>query len=61
MSDKLEADEKLVLFSFRRAKKMSHAGIELAVREGVLVKLDVTEKLDVQLAVSTMRLIREDF
>lgn len=45
-STPLSPDEQIVVEKFRAAKGMRHAGIEISVKDGMLVRLDVTEKVD---------------
>jgi hypothetical protein len=48
MTGNLMPDEQMVLENFRRAKSMKHSGMEVAVKDGVIVKLDVTEKVNLE-------------
>lgn len=52
----LQPDERLLLDKFRQAKTMAHAGIEVAVRDGVLVRMNVTEKIDIDKSRNIRRL-----
>lgn len=39
-------DERILIDKFRQAKGMNHAGIEIVLRDGLMVRMNVTEKID---------------
>jgi len=44
----LTPDEQMVLDTYRKALAMKHSGLEVAVKDGVIVKLDVTQKVNLE-------------
>ena len=44
--DILLPDEKLLLAKYRQSRALGHAAGEWAIKDAVLVKLDVVEKVD---------------
>ena len=43
-------DERILIDKFRQAKSMVHAGIEIVLRDGLMVRMNVTEKIDLDKA-----------